>query len=152
MSTILVSLHGKDVGLDHDRYLTARVGAKFPALYLGASGSETLADLSGATDVTAQSSAASTCGARGVSKLGSTGGVNTAYTLAAPIAGVRKVIFASGTSTGQTVGSTSAGATFQSTGGSTHVSCTLPIGACLDLVGLSTSLWGVVNNQGGTFA
>lgn len=40
MTEILTSLHGREVGLDKDRYLTSPVGAKLPALYLGPSGSE----------------------------------------------------------------------------------------------------------------
>lgn len=147
MSTIKTSLHGSLLGLDHSNYLTGPVGAKLPVLYLGTSGSEALVDIEGLTTVTSQSSAASTLAARGVSRLDST--INQAYQLAAPIAGVRKVIFNTTASTGQVVSSTGVGASFQSTGGSTHISATFPIrGSALELVGLSTSLWAVVTNQG----
>lgn len=40
MTEILTSIHGKEVGLDVNRYLTSPVGAKLPALALGPSGSE----------------------------------------------------------------------------------------------------------------
>lgn len=40
MTDILVELHGRQVGLDSNGYLTSPTGAKLPALSLGTSGSE----------------------------------------------------------------------------------------------------------------
>ena len=42
MTDVLTEIHGREFGLDADRYVTGPVGAKFPALCLGASGSEVL--------------------------------------------------------------------------------------------------------------
>lgn len=147
MSTILVSLHGRDVGLDSDRYLTSRVGAKLPELWLGTSGSEVQLSNS----VTAASTG-TTIGRSGVATLGATGGANLTYHLQAPVAGAIKYVQASGTSTGQILSSTAAGANFESTGGSTHVTCTIGKGGALVLVGKSTSSWHVHGNFGGVFA
>jgi hypothetical protein len=147
MSTILVSLHGKDVGLDHSRYLTTRVGAKHPELWIGTSGSEV-----NVTPTVTAASTSTTIARNGTATLGATSGANLTYHLQAPVAGSRKVILASGTSTGQILSSTAAGANFESTGGSTHVSCTIGKGGALVLEGKSTSSWHVVGNLGGVFA
>jgi hypothetical protein len=147
MSTILKSLHGHQLGLDKDGYLTSPIGAKIPALYLGTSGSETQSDIEGLTTVSAASTG-SNISPRGTTTLGATSGNNPTYNLSAPVAGVVKRIFASGTSTGQIISSTGESANFASTGGSTHVSATVPKGASLILIGLSTSLYGVQANQG----
>lgn len=147
MTTILKSLHGSQLGLDKDGYLTSPVGIKVPELHVGTSGSEV--QLS--NTVTAASSG-TTIGRYGTATLGATAGNNPTYHLEAPVAGARKVIAASGTSTGQILSSTAAGANFESTGGSTHVSCTIGKGGGLLLEGLSTSLWHVVGNIGGVFA
>jgi hypothetical protein len=40
MTAILTSLHGKEVGLDKDRYLTLPTGIKAPELWIGPSGAE----------------------------------------------------------------------------------------------------------------
>ena len=148
MSDILVSLHGRDLGLDKDRYLTTRIGAKHPELYLGTSGSEAKVDIQDFTTLTAASTG-TTISARGIATLGATAGANLTYAIAAPTVGLRKTIFCTGASTGQIVSSTGAAATFQSTGGSTHITATFPNkGSCLSLVGLSTGIWGVTSNQG----
>lgn len=154
MSTILKHLHGNQFGLDHNGYLTSPVGAKLPALYLGTSDSEVAVSIaaltaasSGDKDVTAASTGAN-ISARGTATLGATAGANLAYAIDAPLTGVVKRIIASGTSTGQTISSTGASANFVSTGGSTHVSVTVPKGAALHLIGLSTALYGVMSNQG----
>lgn len=156
MSTIKVSIHGRQFGLDHNDFLTSLNGAKFPALYLGTSDAEVVVDNSNLTNVITEHSTATTAGTTitgsGRANLASTGGLNTTYTLAAPVAGRRKTIFFSGTSTGQSVGSTTNGATMWSTGGSTHVSFTALRGAVVELEGYSTSQWLVRNNQGVTFA
>jgi hypothetical protein len=147
MSTILVSLHGRDAGLDKDRYLTSRVGLKVPELWVGTSDAEVPM-----TPTVTASSTSTTIPRFGTATLPATGGANLTYHLQAPLAGSRKVILASGTSTGQILSSTAAGANFESTGGSTHVSCTIGKGGALVLEGKSTSSWHVVGNFGGVFA
>ena len=143
MSTILKSLHGLQLGLDKDGYLTSPVGIKVPEVYVGTSGSEVAHSLT----VTAASSGTVIANS-GVATLGATAGNNPTYHLAAPVAGSRKTISASTGSTGQIVSSTGAGATYRSTAGSTQTAATFPAGASLSLLGVSTSLWQVTNNYG----
>lgn len=147
MSTILVSLHGRDVGLDSDRYFTSRVGAKHPELWLGTSGSEVQFSLAQTA-----ASTSTTIGRAGTATLGATAGANLTYHLQAPVAGQTKLVLFSGTSTGQILSSTAAGANFATTGGSTHVTATVGRNGVLALEGLSTSLWHVTTNIGGVFA
>jgi hypothetical protein len=147
MTDVLVSLHGRDIGLDKDRYLTTRVGAKHPELHIGPSGSE----VSVTPTVTAASSG-TTIARSGTATLGATAGNNPVYHLQAPVAGSEKVILASGASTGQVISSTAAGASFVSTGGSTHITGTIGKGGALLLKGSSTGLWHVVSNLGCVFA
>lgn len=147
MTDVLVSLHGRDVGLDKDRYLTTRIGAKHPEIWVGTSGSEVAM-----TPTVTAGSSGTTIARFGTATLGATAGNNPTYHLQAPVAGSRKVIAASGTSTGQVISSTAAGANFVSTGGSTHVSGTIGKGGALVLEGISTALWHVVSNLGCVFA
>lgn len=147
MSTILKSLHGNQVGIDKDGYLTSPVGIKVPSLFVGPNNTEVQLD----NTVTAASTPV-TVPRFGTATLGATGGANLTYHLQAPVAGCRKVIAASGTSTGQILSSTAAGAAFNSTAGATSVSCTIGKGGALLLEGLSTALWQVVSNYGGVFA
>ena len=93
-------------------------------------------------------STAQTLPNHGVSALGSTSGADLSYHLAAPIEGIVKALCVSGTSTGQTVSSTASGATFITTGATTHTTLTLPKGASACLWGLSTSQWALVSNSG----
>jgi hypothetical protein len=87
MSEILTSLHGKQLGIDVDGYLTSPVGIKVPKVYVGTSGSEELVD--GSALVTSASTAAS------ISNVGLTWGSSAAgtFTLAAPTrAGLTKTL------------------------------------------------------------
>lgn len=85
----------------------------------------------------------------GTTTLPTTGGTQPVHHLAAPVVGCRKVIFATGGSTGQTVTSTGASAFMSSTGGSTHQTLLfLSIGASVTLEGLSTGLYGIVGMTG----
>jgi hypothetical protein len=140
MTTILVSLHGRDVGLDVDRNLTARVGAKFPSLYVGTSGSELQID-----GVTTASTAAN-ISASGLTNITSTGAV--AFTLDAPQTGHRKAIHATANSTAaRTI--TLVSGTFSSTSGSSQNRATINLlGQSLTLQALSTSLYAVLANIG----
>lgn len=147
MSTILKSLHGRSIGIDKDDYVTGATGAKFPELWLGTSGSEVGFSMTVTTGATA-----TTIGRTGTATLSATSGANLVYNLQAPVAGQKKVIVASGTSTGQVVSSTAAGATFQTTGGSTHITGTIGKGGALVLEGISTAIWHVVSNLGCVFA
>ena len=135
---------GRFLGVDRDGYVTGKVGAKFPAVFLGAAGAEVnqfgvqaLTSASTGTQITAG----------GVTSIGSS--ADQTFILAPPIGGARKTIFCTSTSTGiRTVRlSTSLGGTFESTLGSSFRAYTLTNqGQALNLVGLSTSIWGVVNH------
>jgi hypothetical protein len=142
MSTILKSLHGLQLGLDKDGYVTSPVGAKFPSLHLGPSGSE-LDSLA----ITAATTA-SNISAGGLTTLGSSAGANPAYNIDAPVPGVRKVLASIGASTGQTVSSTGAGATFSSTTGVAGLLTFTGIGQTVELVGRSTSQYVIVGGRG----
>lgn len=84
MSEILTSLHGKQVGIDKDGYLTSPVGIKVPSVFTGVSGSE----LNPAA-VTSASTAASISGS-GLTWFSSAAG---AFTLTDPLsAGQTKVL------------------------------------------------------------
>lgn len=92
--------------------------------------------------ITTESTAASTLANYGVSVLGSSGAVD--YTLAAPVAGIRKSIVVTGASTliksitsnGATMGSTANNkASIDNAGGSLH------------LLGMSTSMWAIIGKS-----
>lgn len=150
MTEILTSLHGKEVGLDKDRYLTTPVGIKTPAIGFGASGSETLItataaeinSLSASNAVTAASTAANLAN-NGTHTLSSS---QVSYTLAPPSAGVRKWITSiadsSGTSRKVLAGS---GVTFDSSNATMTSSAN---NQSVILVGLSTSRWAIMSNVG----
>lgn len=94
-------------------------------------------------------SVASDLPAYGVSLVGATAAsATTAYTLAAPVPGVRKILF--NPTTGQAVIlTTGAGAFICSSASITSTQGTITFvgkGAMAELVGLSTALWGLVTN------
>jgi hypothetical protein len=139
MSEILTSVHGKQLGIDADGYLTSPVGIKVPKVYVGTSGSEELVD--GAALVTSASTAAS------ISNVGLTWFSSAAgtFTLAAPTrAGLTKQLAADllpGTTTvtitcasGSGIGSTDK-TILKSTGAG-------PLG--VSLVARTTAIWDLV--------
>ena len=147
MTTILTSLHGKQLGIDVDGFLTSPVGIKVPQVYVGASGSEVAL---GGSDAVATPSTADTLSAGGLSILSST--AVKAYVMAAPVPGVVKRLFATAVTTAaRTV--TLASGQFQSTAQSTLATLTFDgAGQSLTLVGLSTAKYGVTANMGVTLA
>lgn len=143
MADNLRSLDGRELGRDSSGYHRFRTGIKTPALLLGPSGSEV--DDMGVT----AGSTGTTITAGGVTTLASTAGNNTTFNISAPKVGVRKSLISTGASTSQLVSSTGASATFNSTSTGTSTKATFAgVGAALHLVGLSTSLWGVIGNVG----
>lgn len=139
MSTVHVSLHGRDVGLDKDRNLTARIGAKFPSIAIGVSGSEL--DI----HAVAEASTASNVSAAGTTTFGSS--LAKSFTLDAPVKGLLKTLVATGVSTGSSI--TPASGTIESTLGSSGSNILFTSkGQSLRLQALSTALWQVVGNVG----
>lgn len=99
-------------------------------------------------DAVDTASTAANIGNSGVTQLASTS--QSAYNLDAPVRGIRKSLVATTGSTSQAVSSTGAGATLNSTAtGSAHTATFAGLGQALELVGLSTSKWGIVSNVGG---
>lgn len=140
MSTILTSIHGKQLGLDKDGYLTCPVGLKVPAVYVGAAGSEVLQ--SGSGEVTSASTAANIA-ATGLTWFSSAIGD---FTLDAPTrAGQVKTLFmdvAPATTTWKvttTAVGTSTKTVFRTTGAG-------PI--ALTLQAISTALWAIRGGVG----
>lgn len=147
MSIVLKSIWGRDVGLDRNDYLTARVGIKTPALFLGPS--ETEVDSLAVT--TATTATAYVLPQAGTVLLASTAGSSNTFALPAPLKGVPLLIFVTGVSTSQKVSSTAAGVTIQSTVSSSNALLTFGsslAGQAITLAGLSTSLWGIIDNVG----
>jgi hypothetical protein len=158
MSEVLVSLHGRRVGLDKDGYLTTDVGIKVPTVAFGTSGSEvaltvTATELNnwvdGAGDLQTLSSGSTGTAVNiyGVSQITSTQNQN--WTIAgAAAAGVRKVLLATGGSTSSTV--TASGCNFCSTAAtSTGTVITFTgIGQSVTLTALSTLIWALTGDRG----
>ena len=141
MSDILVSLHGRDVGLDKDRYLTSRVGIKIPSLFVGASGSEL--DVNAVT----AASTASNLTASGITTLACTAVLT--YTMDEPVTGLSKRLTATGASTSVRKVTLAAG-TFGTTAGSTGNTLSFSqTGQAVSLQALSTALFQVFGNVGG---
>ncbi len=132
----LTQIHGRRLALDPNDYL---VGPR--DLRLQVSGFS-----SGGSTVTS-TSVASNIDPFGYTVVGATGAsATTAYTLAAPVPGVRKVIF-NPTTGGVTVLTSAAGALIITTGSITSTFGQFSMaakGAYVELVGLSTALWGVM--------
>lgn len=150
MTEILTSLHGKEVGLDKDRYLTTPVGIAVPAIKLGTSGSETtitatgteINSLTASNTVTAASTAANLAN-NGVTTLSSQ---SVTYTLAPPTAGVRKWITSLSASSGTSrIVAAGSGVTFDSSNATMTSSAA---NQSVILVGLSTSRWAIMSNVG----
>lgn len=125
-----VSLHGRAFGFDTETGAIIRNGVE------GGAGDETVTSASTATTIVP----------RGITTLGATAAKD--YTMAAPIAGVDKKLFCTGSTTlAQTV--TLAAGTFHTTAGTSFNKATFDsTGECLILTGLSTSVYGVLSNLG----
>lgn len=139
---MITSLFDRRFGLDQNDALVGHRGERIPAEGWSSAGS------------TIGSTAPATLSAFGLTVGGSvlTSGTTAAspacQQLPAPIPGVRKLLF-NATTAMFTVGTTAAAAYFMSTGsaGSTYQYATLwAKGVSLELVGLTTSLWGVLGN------
>jgi hypothetical protein len=136
----LTAIHGRRLALDPNDFL---VGPK--ALR------EQVEGWNAAGSTVTSTSVATALSAWGVSLLGSSGASGTtAYTLAAPVPGVRKTLFIP--TTGYAVVLTSgAGAFVCSTASVTSTYGTITFagkGNFLELLGLTTSLWGALGPNG----
>jgi hypothetical protein len=145
----LVSIHGRDVGLDNDRALRARVAMEAPTLRLGSAGSEIACY--GSSAVVAGSTA-TTLTAGGVTTLGATQAAT--YLLAAPSAGVVKRLFVSGGSTtARVVTLASTTCSILSTAGTTSQNITFAVqGNNATLIGLSATVYGYMSGSGATIS
>lgn len=136
-AAIVTSMWGRRVGFDQNDFI---VGTKDTRLLVEGVSS------AGSTMISTSSLNLS---AYGISLVGATGASGTTgYVLGAPVPGVYKTIFCA--STGYAVITTTAGTNYSSTGSaaSTHTVCTMAgKGNALQLIGLTTSLWGVLPNQ-----
>lgn len=138
-SMMITSIFGRRFGFDSTDYI---VGPKDIRVQSGGWNS------SGSTIVS--TSVASNIEPYGFTVVGATGAsATTAYTLAAPVPGVRKVLF--NPTTGQvTILTTGAGAFLCSSGSITSTFGQIamsPKGSAVELIGLTTNLWGVLNNS-----
>jgi hypothetical protein len=123
-----VSLHGARIGIDKDDYLRTR-GLKETITVIGSSGATAPRD-----EVTTLSSSSGT------------------FTLEAPMTGVRKTITSISTSTLIRQLVTPTAVFFNTTGGSTLATVNFNGQAqTMTMIGLSTSLWGVLTNNGSSF-
>lgn len=136
MTTILTSLHGKEFGLDKDRYVTTPVGFKGPAIFLGTSGSEVN------PDAITQATVASTgtnINNSGVTELTSTAA--KAYLIDDPsFAGQRKQLSQTSSSTAAKTVTTAGGAGI-GFDGLNHIATFLGRGDALSLIAKSTAMW-----------
>lgn len=136
------SLYGRRLGVDQNNLLVGHTGERVPAEGWSSGGS------------TFPSSSPATLSAFGLTVGGTTGSSGSTAAspacqqLPAPVPGVRKLLFNASTAM-FTAGTTAAAAYFMSTGsaGSTYQYVTLwGKGVSLELIGLTTALWGVLGN------
>ncbi len=140
----LKSLDGLFFGRDPLGFMRAKIGFKAPALSIGAAGSEVAVDVEGMTSITAMTTASTgDITSRGITTLSSAA---KDYTIGNPVVGVRKTLTTVTTSTlARTVTRNSTAFYFQSTDGSTMVKASFASGGgVLELIGLSTALYGVI--------
>ena len=127
------SLYGRRLGIDSNDHLVGPRSIRAPIF--GISGN---AGVTPSTSVT-------TVVNYGVQAMGSSAaGLSTGYTLSAPEPGIRKTLFAISTAYINITCST--GSFFVTTANSTGQVLMFERGIGVDLIGLSTSLWGIINN------
>ena len=149
MSRILKSIFGRQLGIDVSGYLTSPIGAKLPALYLGASGSEVQLTNPAYNGVQSTASMIAT----GITALNSS---STTYQIPAPALNKRITLTTSATSTGikyatLVSGGLNQGASSQQ-GGTAAVFNTLGFGSTvaqtISLLGISASNYIIESNVG----
>ena len=144
-SQVLDSIKGRKLGLDANNYLVGALAFRNPILGSTGGGSTVL------------SSATASLVPYGVSMVGSSGtSAATSYTLQMPIPGVKKTLFVP--TTGYAVVTVTTDATGAGAGAflcsTASVTSTYQIitftgkGNFVELIGLTTALWGVVNDGG----
>lgn len=146
-SKIITSLFGRRIGLGFG----STYDGEPSVLYGVRAVAEQVEGISSAGSTIVSTAVTNNLSPFGVSLVGATAAsATTAYNLAAPIAGVRKTIF-NPTTGSVTFLTTGAGAFVCSSGSitSTYGSVTLNgKGVGIELLGLTTALWGVINPQG----
>lgn len=140
MSTILKSIHGRQLGIDSDGYLTGDLaGVKLPIVFEGASGSEF--DDKAITSATIASTG-TTIANSGVTLITSTGA--KAYVIADPTSiRQRKVLSQTSSSTAAKTVTTVGGAGI-GFDGLNHIATFLGRGEALHLQATSTAMWCVI--------
>ena len=150
-----VGLTRETTSLDGMR-LFAKRGFVGPKIYLSATeGSEALVDLEGWTTVTTLTTSTTSASARGLGSVSSSSGI---WTLAAPVPGVVKRLFATSTSTllrqftvasGNITAGIMVSTAYGTTAGSTYTTVNLNAqGQAVTLIGLSTAMYGVMTVNG----
>lgn len=139
-SQLLTQIHGRRLALDPNDYLVGPRDLRLQIEGFSAAGS-TITSTAVATSLSAW----------GYSMLGATAASGTtAYTLAAPIPGVRKYLFVPTTGYA-VVGTTAAGAFICSTASVTSTYGYITFsgkGNNCELIGITTALWGVLSDGG----
>lgn len=141
MATILHSIYGRKLGVDASGYVTGEKGAKWPQVYLGASGSEIA--ILGSTAVVAHTSATTGTDilAGGVTSITS---AVTIWRMDAPVPGVPKWISRLSASTSTTGMIQLESGTFLSSLGTTCDRVALTGASAIALMGVTTALFAVV--------
>lgn len=137
-SQLLTQIYGRRLALDPNDYLVGPKAVREQVSGVAAAGSTIVS-----------TSVASNIDAFGITLVGATAAsATTAYTLAAPVPGVKKGLF--NPTTGQAVIlTTGAGAFICSTASITSTQGTITLvgkGAYVELWGLTTNLWGLAEN------
>lgn len=150
MSQILTSLHGKELGLDKDRYLTSPTGIKVPEIWQGASGSEVRLDHTGVTNI---DSTATQLLAYGLNLITTTAGTSGIFVLPAPVKGaICQFAISTGCTTVRLNVAATASETIALQPSATYSALTSTAGGSYGrLQGVSTSRW-QFEGAGGTIA
>ena len=145
-NNILTSIHGRRVGLDKDDFLLGHKGIRMP-ITEDVSGLGASAVIAGVGTGTSIANYGLT---RVVSSAGSTANTGFAFTLQAPVAGARKIIYKYGASTSAHVFGLSGSAVVQggslTSAGSTMISMWRQ-NAMVELLGISTAIWLHLNSR-----
>ena len=145
-NNILTSLYGRRIGLDKDDFLLGHKGHRMP-ITEDVSGLGASAVIAGVGTGTSVENYGMT---RIVSSAGSTANTGFAFTVQAPKAGVRKIIYQYGASTSAHVFGFSGSAVVQggslTSAGSTMISL-FKQNAMVELLGISTAIWLHINSK-----
>jgi hypothetical protein len=139
----LTSLFGRRLALDPKDYLVGPRDLRVQIEGMSSAGSTVLSTAAAASGEGLGSTALSPYG---VSLVGGTGASGTSHWLQDPIPGVRKVLY--NPTTGSAVVYASTASYYCTTGSptSTYQIATMTMkGSCIEMMGLTTALWGILN-------